>query len=122
MPAAGLPAGDSVCLTVSADLPAAGRSEAGCATRCSAFLDPLEGGADGRGWPFGGAVRPSALVGVRAGARWDRRRASPSCRSPWTTARPPTARTCVIGTRELVWLADLQVTWVGAVPTGGGLR
>ena len=36
-----------------------------------AYLDPLTGGDDGTGWPFGGALRPSALLRTAQGALGD---------------------------------------------------
>ncbi len=35
------------------------------------FLDPLVGGADGHGWPFGGALRPSQLSSAAQAAAVD---------------------------------------------------
>ena len=85
------------------------------------FLDPLVGGAEKDGWPFGGAVRPSALAGVV------QRMLGPEA----TVTRVAVAlddgpsTDCAdaeIGARELVYLGSATVTWVTALPTGGGLR
>lgn len=85
------------------------------------FLDPLEGGSDRRGWPFGGVVRPSALVGVVRGALGPEASVT-DLSAALDDGTPTNCADLVIGTRELVWLADLQINWVGGVPTGGGLR
>ena len=85
------------------------------------YLDPLDGGPEREGWPFGGPVRPSALAGIvqktlgpeamvtRLAAALD---GGPS--SDCTDL--------AIGPRELVWLDTATITWVTALPTGSGLR
>jgi len=85
------------------------------------FLDPLVGGSEKRGWPFGGAVRPSALAGVvqrLLGSEATVTRVALALDDgPWTDCAD-----AEIGERELVYLASANVRWVAALPTGGGLR
>jgi predicted phage baseplate assembly protein len=85
------------------------------------FLDPLVGGSEKRGWPFGGAVRPSALAGVvqrLLGSEATVTRVALALDDgPWTDCAD-----AEIGERELVYLASANVRWVAALPAGGGLR
>jgi predicted phage baseplate assembly protein len=84
-------------------------------------LDPLVGGSERGGWPFGGAVRPSALAGVVQRALGPEatvtRLAVALDGGPWSDCAD-----AEIGSRELVWLESATVSWVTALPTGGGLR
>jgi hypothetical protein len=84
-------------------------------------LDPLVGGSEGDGWPFGGAVRPSGLAGVVQRVLGPEatvtRLAVALDDGPWSDCAD-----AEIGSRELVWLDAATVTWVAALPTGGGLR
>jgi predicted phage baseplate assembly protein len=84
-------------------------------------LDPLVGGSDRQGWPFGGAVRPSELIGVVTSAL--------GVESTVTDLRvaledgPSTdCADLAIGSRDLVWLESVRVNPVSTVPTGGGLQ
>jgi hypothetical protein len=84
-------------------------------------LDPLLGGADGQGWPFGGTVRPSALIGVVSDALGPE--ASVTDLTVALDGDTPSAcNDLVIGSRELVYLDSADVRWVTAVPTRGGLQ
>lgn len=87
------------------------------------FLDPLSGGSDGHGWPFGEPLRPSALAGAA-------RSALPEGIDPIQTAigvdgALPT-EACAdteIGAHDLVWLQHFEVrsrTTAGLF--SGGLR
>jgi hypothetical protein len=84
-------------------------------------LDPLEGGVDGDGWPFGGVVRPSALVGVATRAAGVEATVTKLAVAlddgAWSDCddRP-------IGPRDLVWLADAELTWTAAATGGRGLQ
>ena len=84
-------------------------------------LDPLEGGADGSGWPFGGPVRLSALIGLVADELGPE-----STVSGLTVALDGGAASAcddlAIAPHELVCLDSVRVEWVLAEPTGGGLR
>jgi predicted phage baseplate assembly protein len=85
------------------------------------YLDPLVGGTDGKGWPFGGAVRPSALSSVVQRALGPE--ASITRLAVALDDGPPSdCADAEIGSRELVWLAAATVTWVVAQPASGGLR
>ena len=85
------------------------------------YLDPLRGGSSGDGWPFGGLVRPSALIGVVRSVLGPE--ADVATLSVALDNEPATdCADLVIGSRELVWLDDVQLTWTTAVPAGGGLR
>jgi len=84
------------------------------------FLDPLVGGAESAGWPFGGPVRPSALAGVV------QRAIGPEATVTRLAAALDggPASDCAdldIGPRELVFLGAATVGW-DATPAGGGLR
>jgi hypothetical protein len=84
------------------------------------FLDPLRGGSDGRGWPFGGPVRPSALIGVVRsvlGPEADVSELSLALDDDEATD----CADLLIESRELVWLGGAHITWVTGLPTGGGL-
>jgi hypothetical protein len=85
------------------------------------FLDPLEGGSDGRGWPFGAAVRPSALIGVVRTALGPESEVV-SLAVALDDEPPTDCADLPIGPRELVWLAGVHLSWVTAVPAGGGLQ
>lgn len=85
-----------------------------------AYLDPLRGGSQGDGWPFGGPVRPSALVGVV------RKVLGPEAEVGDLSAAiddgdPSDCVDQIIGERELVWLGAVHVTWATSVPAGAGL-
>jgi hypothetical protein len=85
------------------------------------YLDPLEGGSDGRGWPFGAAVRPSALIGVVRTALGPESEVV-SLAVALDDEAPTDCADLPIGARELVWLAAVHLSWVTAVPAGGGLQ
>ncbi len=71
-------------------------------------LDPLVGGPDADGWPFGGAVRPSDLIGVAARAAGAE--ATVTRLAVALDDGPETdCGEVVIGPRDLVWLAGAQV-------------
>jgi hypothetical protein len=85
------------------------------------YLDPLAGGSERDGWPFGGPVRPSALAGVV------QRSIGPEATVTRLAAAldggpPSDCADLTIGPRELVWLAGVTISWVAALPAGGGLR
>jgi len=94
--------------------------EARVAEALLAYLDPLRGGSQGDGWPFGGPVRPSALVGVV------RKVLGPEAEVGDLSAAiddgdPSDCVDQIIGERELVWLGAVHVTWATSVPAGAGL-
>jgi hypothetical protein len=91
-------------------------------TQLQRFLDPLTGGDEGGGWPFGEPVRPSVLLreaqkAVGAVGRvsevaigLDGARPSESCRE--VRIRP----------HDLVWLSELSVRLNRQAQAIGGLR
>jgi hypothetical protein len=85
------------------------------------YLDPLRGGPDQEGWPYGGTVRPSELVGVAT------RAVGPEV-SVATLAvalddgTPTDCEELVIGPGELVRLGDVHITRTTTLPSGAGLR
>ena len=84
------------------------------------YLDPLEGGSEHDGWPFGGPVRPSALVGVvRAVLGQEAEVGDLSVALDRGAASNCSDQ--VIGARELVYLDELHVSWAAALPAGAGL-
>ncbi|MEA2371767.1 MAG: hypothetical protein QOH12_2161 [Solirubrobacteraceae bacterium] len=84
------------------------------------YLDPLTGGSEHEGWPFGGPLRPSALSGVVASAIG--RSSSVTSLSVALDGGPPSdCSDLQIGSRELVRLDTATIT-VGAATAGGGLR
>jgi hypothetical protein len=85
------------------------------------YLDPLAGGSERDGWPFGGPVRPSALAGVVQETIGPE--ATVTGLSVALDDGPPSeCSDLAIGPRELVWLDEATITWVAALPAGGGLR
>ena len=84
------------------------------------FLDPLAGGSDGSGWPFGGPVRPSALIGVVRVVLGHEAEVS-DLSAALDDAEATNCADLVLGRRELVWLGEAHTTWVTGVPAGSGL-
>jgi predicted phage baseplate assembly protein len=85
------------------------------------YLDPLAGGSEHDGWPFGGPVRPSALAGIvqkTIGPEATVTRLSAALDG----GSPSDCTDLAIGPRELVWLGAATITWVAALPTDRGLR
>ena len=85
------------------------------------YLDPLRGGPDEEGWPFGGTVRPSELVGVAS------RAVGPEV-SVTTLAvalddgELTDCAELAIGPGELVRVGDVVLELTDALPGEGGLR
>jgi Baseplate J-like protein len=85
------------------------------------YLDPLVGGSEREGWPFGGPVRPSALTGVvqdTAGVEATVTRLIVAL----DDGAPSDCGDLAIGERELVYLGTATVSWVAVAPPGGGLQ
>ena len=84
-------------------------------------LDPLRGGPNRTGWPFGGPVRPSALIGVVSDELGPEAVVT-ALAVALDDDRPSSCEELPIGERELVRFGQVDITWVPATPTGGGLR
>jgi Baseplate J-like protein len=85
------------------------------------YLDALKGGHDGEGWPFGGAVRLSDLLGVAGRAVGSE--ATVTNLSVALDDGPETScGELTIGQRDLIGLVDVLVSQSAVVPTGGGLQ
>ena len=85
------------------------------------YLDALKGGSRDSGWPFGGAIRPSDLLGVAGRAA----RAEATVTSLSVALDDGPESSCgelTIGPRDLVRLADVQVSQSAIVPAGVGLQ
>jgi hypothetical protein len=93
------------------------RIEAALAT----YLDPLKGGSEAEGWPFGEPVRPSALIRVvqeTLGPEATVTRVAAALEGGLATD----CGDLEIGERELVHLGAVTVRRGAASPLGGGLR
>jgi hypothetical protein len=90
--------------------------------RLRRFLDPLKGGVDGDGWPFGEPLRPSALL-RQAQDAVGREADVVSVLVVLENAVPPLDCTDVdIGAHNLPQLDAVEVTLDRVVPLRGGLR
>ncbi len=85
------------------------------------YLDPLVGGSEDDGWPFGGPVRPSALAGVVQKAIGPEATLT-RLAAALDDGAPSDCSDLAIGPRELVRLDTARVAWVTALPAGRGLR
>jgi hypothetical protein len=111
-----------VAVTVSSDRAGDASVQPRLTTEFRRFLDPLVGGDDGSGWPWGEPLRPSALL----------RRAVAALEAPQDVAAvavgldggaPDEACQDVpIGADDLVVLEELTVRCAPVAPTEGGLR
>jgi hypothetical protein len=84
------------------------------------FLDPLRGGPDNSGWPFGDPVRPSALIGVVRDVL-GREAEVAELSVTLDDGEGSDCKDQPIGPRELVWLGAAHFSWVAALPAGAGL-
>jgi predicted phage baseplate assembly protein len=92
------------------------------ALRLRTFLDPLAGGDDGTGWPFGFPLRPSALLREAQNVLGD---SGEVLRVAVRISGSGTAESCVdvrIGSHELPKLEQVQVRVQARPVTAGGLR
>jgi predicted phage baseplate assembly protein len=89
------------------------------------YLDPLVGGDDGSGWPFGAPLRPSALLQAAQGAAGHDGEVSSVGVALDATTNWETCRDVAIGPHELiaVEVSDVQVQFATAssVASAGGL-
>ena len=84
-------------------------------------LDPLRGGADDRGWPFGAVIRPSELIGV-AGRAVGVEATVTALSVCLDDGEPSDCAELSIAPSDLVWLESVDIAWTSALPDGGGLR
>jgi hypothetical protein len=86
------------------------------------FLDPLEGGDEEQGWPWGEPLRPSALL-RHAAAALDRQHEVAAV-AVGLDGDPPSeaCQDVPIGADDLVVLDELTVRWAPVAATEGGLR
>jgi hypothetical protein len=84
------------------------------------YLDPLEGGSEQDGWPFGGPVRPSALVGVVRAVLGPEAEVG-DLSVALDGGAPNDCVDQIIGARELVYLGEVHASWAAALPAGAGL-
>lgn len=86
------------------------------------YLDPLQGGDDGGGWPFGEPVRVSVML--REVQRVVGRQARVASVAIGIDGNTPSesCRAVEIGADELVWLQDLTLRMTSAAAIEGGLR
>ncbi|MGO4362948.1 hypothetical protein [Terrabacter sp. RAF57] len=85
------------------------------------YLDPLRGGPGEKGWPFGGAVRPSELAGVASRAVGPEVSVT-NLAVELDDGEPTSCAGLAIGPGELVRIGDVVVARTDALPDGGGLR
>ncbi len=85
------------------------------------FLDPLVGGDDGVGWPFGGTVRLSALSGLVQSVLGPESVVT-ALSAALDGGTPSDCADLPIGPRQLVWLAAAHLGWTGTSNAGGGLQ
>jgi hypothetical protein len=86
------------------------------------FLDPLTGGTDGRGWPFGNPLRPSEIAG-RVERVLGEQATLEHVRLQLDAGGPSSDCTDLsTGPHELVWLKTLTLEWRADSGRRGGLR
>jgi predicted phage baseplate assembly protein len=90
-------------------------------TELRRHLDPLRGGPEKAGWPFGAVIRPSELIGV-AGRAVGVEATVTALSVALDDAEPTDCAELVIGPRDLVWLESAAITWISAQEDGGGLQ
>ncbi len=87
-----------------------------------AFLDPLTGGDDGTGWPFGDAVSPSALMRQAQNAAGDRAQIQSVAIGIDGADATQSCSDVTIGSDDLVELSDVAVQLSAGPAFTGGLR
>lgn len=85
------------------------------------YLDPLCGGPDEDGWPFGGPVRPSELMGV-VGRAVGPEVAVTSLAVALDGGEATGCAELALAAGELVRLEHVELARTDALPDGGGLR
>lgn len=111
-------------LTVAVDSPLSTQLRQSILTGLRNYMDPLVGGDEGEGWPFGDPLRPSALLHVAQdilGTAADLQSVGVRIDSPNTT--PQSCQDVTIQPFQLVHLRHVDfVIQRRAVKSGGGLR
>jgi hypothetical protein len=113
----------TIALTVSAGPAGTQELRDGLGRALQKYCDPLVGGDDGRGWPFGGPVRPSSLLRVAQDAVGNA--GTVSAVSVTLDGDPATTQSCAdvrIGADDLITLRQVTVTFQRPVAGPGGLR
>jgi predicted phage baseplate assembly protein len=90
--------------------------------RLRRFLDPLEGGDDGVGWPFGGPVRASVMLREVQAAVGKQLRVALVAIGLDGDEPAEACGALAIGPHDLVWLEELTLQFDRSVPASGGLR
>jgi hypothetical protein len=85
------------------------------------YLDPLLGGEDGEGRPFGQPVRPTALLGVAQRALGDRGEVT-AVAVALDGGAPVTCDDVAIRSHELIEVEAIEVAIEAALAREGGLR
>jgi hypothetical protein len=90
--------------------------------RLRRFLDPLEGGAEGRGWPFGEPVRASVMLREVQAAVGKQVRVALVAIGLDGAEPVESCGALAIGPHDLVWLEELNLQLDRSVAAAGGLR
>jgi hypothetical protein len=111
----------SIDVTVTGDVRDPLALEASIRSALTSFIDPLEGGSNGSGWPFGEPPRVSAVMRqAEAAAGTGITVSNVSIALEGTAAE--VCRDVVIGPNDLVWLHQMTLRLDSTVATSGGLR
>ena len=86
------------------------------------FLDPLTGGNDGTGWPFGAPIRPAVMLREVQAALGPRVRVDRVAIGLDGDAPDESCRAVEIGADDLVWLQDIALTIERTSVASRGLR
>jgi hypothetical protein len=86
------------------------------------FLDPLQGGDEQEGWPWGEPLRPSALLRHAAAALGELHEVAAVAIGLDGAAPSEACRDVPIGADDLVVLDEVTVRWVPVDTIEGGLR
>jgi hypothetical protein len=90
--------------------------------RLCRFLDPLEGGDDGDGWPFGEPVRASVMLREVQAAVGKQLRVALVAIGLDGDEPAESCGALAIGPHDLVWLEELSLQLDRSVAAAGGLR
>jgi hypothetical protein len=90
--------------------------------RLRRFLDPLLGGTNGAGWPFGEPLRPSVMLREAQTAAGDEANVTEVAIGIDGNEPDESCREVPIGAHDLVWLQRVAVEPAPGASTGRGLR